>query len=71
LPLLLSPVVATDAVFDTLVTPGATATTSCNVVAPPGASGPALVQVTTCPLAWQLHPAPLPLTKVSPDCRTS
>ena len=65
---LLSPAVDTLAV---LVTEGTAAAPTLTVrvmllVSLFPASGPAFVQVTTCALAEQLHPVPVPLTKPSP-----
>src|ERR1700739_2055291 len=65
---LLSPVVETLAV---LVTEGTAAAPTLTVrvmvlLALFPARGPAFVQVTTCALAEQLHPVPVPETKPSP-----
>ena len=56
---LLSPGVDTDAVLVTVgIAAAATPTVNVTVLCAPAAIGPALVQLTACPVAAHVHPAP-------------
>jgi hypothetical protein len=74
LAMLVSPSVATVAVFVSDPTAaGPTSTPKPTTADPPGPIGPGMAQVTTCPFAWHVQPEPatLPDTNVRPVGRVS